>query len=396
MRIAYLDCASGISGDMTLGALIDAGVDIGRLNAAVESLGIPGCRLVAREVRKHGFRATQVVVEHPPETGHRHLHHILAMIDRSILGERSKQLARRIFTRLAEAEAKVHGAPIEKVHFHEVGAADSIADIVGTAVGWDLLGIQGAVASPVPTGCGKVKIAHGEVSVPAPATAELLRGVPLAESHVPHELTTPTGAAILAELATAFGPLPAMTVERIGYGAGQRDLEHQPNILRLLVGAAESPAPTLDAEPVWVLETNLDDLSGQLIGYCTTRLWDAGALDVYTTAIQMKKNRPGVKLSVLCPQSRIQAIEQVLFAETTTLGIRRWPVQRHVLARQAHTVQTPWGPIEGKVGWQPDGPPRFAPEFEDCQRIALETGVPLRQVYEAALRAFDGTNLPPP
>ncbi len=396
MRIAYLDCASGISGDMTLGALVDAGADIGRLNAAIESLGLPGCRLVAKEVRKHGFRATQVVVEHQPETGHRHLHHILAMIDRSTLAERPKQLARRIFTRLAEAEAKVHGVPVEKVHFHEVGAADSIADIVATAVGWDLLGIQQAMAAPVPVGCGKVRIAHGEVSVPAPATAELLRGIPLAESSVPYELTTPTGAAILAELASAFGPLPAMTVERIGYGAGQRDLEHQPNILRLLVGTAEAPARRADAEPVWVLETNLDDLSGQLIGYCIARLWEAGALDVYTTAIQMKKNRPGVKLSVLCPQSQIEAIERILFAETTTLGIRRWPVERHVLARQAHTVQTEWGPIEGKVGWQPGGPPRFAPEFEDCQRIALQKGIPLRHVYEAALRAFDSSNLPPP
>ncbi len=396
MRIAYFDCASGISGDMTLGALVDAGADIGQLNAAVQSLGLAGCRLVAREVRKHGFRATQVVVEHDPERGHRHLHHILAMIDRSGLGERPKHLARRIFTRLAEAEARVHGVSIEKVHFHEVGAADSIADIVGTAVGWDLLGIERAVAAPVPTGSGKVRIAHGEVSVPAPATAELLRGIPLAESHVPCELTTPTGAAILAELASAFGPLPAMTVERIGCGAGQRDLETQPNILRLLIGTADAPAPRADAEPVWVLETNIDDLSGQLIGYCTARLWDAGALDVYTTAIQMKKNRPGVKLSVLCPQSRIDAIEQILFSETTTLGIRRWPVQRHVLARRAHTVQTPWGPVEGKVGWQPGGPPRFAPEFEACQRIALERNVPLRQVVEAAQRAFDGQDLPPP
>lgn len=396
MRIAYFDCASGISGDMTLGALVDAGAEVDRLNAAVESLGLAGCRLVAREVRKQGFRATQVVVEHAAETGHRHLHHILGMIDRSALGERPKELARRIFTRLAHAEAKVHGVPIEKVHFHEVGAADSIADIVGTAVAWDLLGIERAVASPVPVGGGRVKIAHGEVSVPAPATAELLRGIPLAESQVPCELTTPTGAAILAELASAFGPMPAMTVERIGYGAGQRDLETQPNLLRLLVGTAGAPPSSADTEPVWVLETNLDDLSGQLIGYCTARLWEAGALDVYTTAIQMKKNRPGVKLSVLCSQSRIEMIEQILFAETTTLGIRRWPVRRHVLARQPHTVQTEWGPIEGKVGWQPGGPPRFAPEFEACQRIAMAQGVPLRQVYEAAQRAFDGKALPSP
>ncbi|MCR4415380.1 MAG: nickel pincer cofactor biosynthesis protein LarC [Thermoguttaceae bacterium] len=392
MRIAYLDCASGISGDMTLGALVDAGVDLGRLNAAVESLGLPGCRLVAQEVKKKGFRATQVIVEHQHEHTHRHLHHITAMIDRGRLTDRQKDLARRIFTRLAEAEAKVHGTAIEKVHFHEVGAADSIADIVGAAVGWDLLNVDRIVASPVPTGSGKVKIAHGECSIPAPATAELLRGIPLATSSVPFELTTPTGAAILATLADSFGPLPAMTIERIGCGAGQRDLDEQPNLLRLFVGTAATAREEELAgcpEPVWVLETNLDDLSGEVIGYCTSRLWDAGALDVYTTAIQMKKNRPGVKLSVLCPEGRIDAIEDILFAETTTLGVRRWPVSRHVLQRRSHTVQTEWGPVEGKVGWQQGGLPRFAPEFESCRQIAAARGVPLRQVYEAAQKAFD-------
>lgn len=385
MRIAYLDCASGISGDMMLGALVDVGVDLGQLNAAIESLGLPGCRLVAQETKKKGFRATQVQVQYEPEHAHRHLHHITAMIDRGRLTERQKDLARRIFTRLAEAEAKVHGTTIEKVHFHEVGAADSIADIVGSAVGWDLLGVDRVVASPVPTGTGKIKIAHGECSVPAPATAELLRGVPLAESSVPFELTTPTGAAILTTLAHSFGPLPPMTMERIGWGAGQRDLEQQPNLLRLIVGTVEQAA---QGDQVWVLETNLDNISGEWIGYCMARLWDAGALDVYTTAIQMKKNRPGVKLSVLCQAGEIQAIEAILFAETTTLGIRRWPVSRHTLARRALTVQTPWGAVEGKVGWF-SGEARFAPEFESCRQIAETQRVPLRAVYEAALKAFD-------
>jgi uncharacterized protein (TIGR00299 family) protein len=311
------------------------------------------------------------------------------MIDRSRLTDRQKHLARRIFTRLAEAEAKVHGMAVEKVHFHEVGAADSIADIVGAAVGWDLLGVDRIVASPVPTGSGKVKIAHGECSIPAPATAELLRGIPLAPSSVPFELTTPTGAAILATLAESFGPLPAMTIEQIGCGAGQRDLDAQPNLLRLFVGTAVQEELASNPEPVWVLETNLDDLSGEVIGYCTSRLWDAGALDVYTTAIQMKKNRPGVKLSVLCPEGRIDAIEDILFAETTTLGVRRWPVSRHLLERRAHVVQTEWGPVEGKVGWQHGSLPRFAPEFESCRRIAAARGVPLREVYEAAQKAFD-------
>jgi pyridinium-3,5-bisthiocarboxylic acid mononucleotide nickel chelatase len=269
MRIAYLDCASGISGDMTLGALVDAGVDLAALNAGVQSLGLPGVRLVTATVKKKGFRATQITVEHEPEHKHRHLHHITAMIDASALTPRQKDLAKRIFGRLAEAEAKVHNSTIEKVHFHEVGAVDSIADIVGSAIGWDLLGVERIVASAVPTGGGFVEIAHGRCSIPAPATAELLKGIPLAESRVAFELTTPTGAAILATLVDSFGPLPAMTIDRIGYGAGQKDLEEQANLLRLLVGETNA-APR--SEQLWVLETNLDDLSGELVGHAIGRL----------------------------------------------------------------------------------------------------------------------------
>jgi len=385
-KIAYLDCASGISGDMTLGALVDAGVEIEKLDAAVASLGLPGCRLVAREVKKLGFRATQVTVEYQPEHVHRRLPQILAMIEAGQLSPRQKELAGNIFARLAEAEAKVHGTTIDEVHFHEVGATDSIADVVGAAVGFDLLGVNRVVASVVPTGTGKVKVAHGLCSIPAPATAELLRGIPLAESSVRCELTTPTGAAILATLADSFGPVPPMTIRQIGYGAGQRDLDEQPNLLRLLVGeAAEAEC----GDRICVLETNLDDISGEMIGYCTTRLWEAGALDVYTTAIQMKKNRPGVKLSVLCRPEDVETIEAILFTETTTLGVRRWTAARHVLLRQPHRVQTGWGPVEGKVGWLAGGRARFAPEFESCRRIAVEHGVPLHEVYEAAGRAFD-------
>ena len=221
MRIAYLDCPSGISGDMTLGALVDAGVPLDQLNEAIGSLGLPGVKLVAQEVKKHAFRATQVSVEHEPEHKHRHLHHIEAMIEGSRLTPRQKETARRIFRRLAEVEAKVHGTTVQQVHFHEVGAVDSIADIVGAAVGWDLLGAERLIVSPIPTGTGRITIAHGECNIPAPATAELLRGIPLAASDVQAELTTPTGAAIVATLAQGFGPLPAMTIEKIGYGAGQ-------------------------------------------------------------------------------------------------------------------------------------------------------------------------------
>jgi len=390
MRLAYLDCASGISGDMTLGALVDAGVDLAELNAAIESLGLPGCRLVSEEVRKKGFRARQVTVEYRPDCTHRHLGEILAMIGSSRLSDRQKDLAQRLFTRLAEAEAKVHGSAIQDVHFHEVGAADSIADIVGAAVGWDLLAVDRISASAVPTGTGKIEIEHGECSIPAPATAELLRGIPLAESTTPAELTTPTGAAILATLVDSFGLMPAMTIERIGYGAGQGDWPRQANLLRLFVGeAVDADQP----QQVWILETNLDDVSGEVIGYCTTRLRQAQALDVYTTAIQMKKNRPGVKLSVLCRAADVASIEAILFDETATLGVRRWPVSRHVLVRRPHCVETPWGPVEGKLGWPSDGRPSFAPEFESCRRVADEHGVPLRAVYEAAQKTFDPQNV---
>ena len=387
MKVAYLDCPSGISGDMTLAALVDAGADLAQIQAGIDSLGMPGCRIVVEEVKRKGFRALHVTVEYPPEHAHRHLHHITAMIDRSRLSDRQKDFAGRIFRRLAEAEAKVHGTTIEKVHFHEVGAVDSIADIVGAAIGWDLLGVERIVASPIPTGHGFVTIAHGRCSIPAPATAELLTGVPLAKSEVEAELTTPTGAAIVATLAESFGPVPPMKISRIGYGAGTRELPEQANVLRLMVGTVADEAATI--EQIWVVETNLDDVSGELVGYCTTRLWEAGALDVYTTAIQMKKNRPGVILSALCNAADIERIEAVLFRETTTLGVRRWPVSRRKLDRRRHEVTTPWGPIDGVLALLPGHPSSFSPEFESCRRVAEERKLPLRTVIEAAQRAFD-------
>jgi uncharacterized protein (TIGR00299 family) protein len=377
---------------MFLGALVDAGVALAALNEKIATLGLPGCRLTAAEVKKLGFRATQISVEYTPEDTHRHLAPILGMIAGSSLSPRQQALASRIFRRLAEAEAKVHGTSVEKIHFHEVGAADSIADIVGAAVGWDLLGAERLFCSPVPTGRGTIRIAHGECSIPAPATAELLCGIPLAESAVRAELTTPTGAAILAILADGFGPIPAMTVERIGYGAGCRDLAEQPNLLRLLLGTSANASP---GEQVWMAEVNLDDLSGELIGYCTAQLWEAGALDVYTTPIQMKKNRPGVIISVLCGGDRLEAIQSVLFRESSTLGVRCWPVQRQVLRRQTHAVSTPWGTVQGKIGWLADGTPRFSPEFESCRAVAAERGIPLQSVYEAARGAFDANQVRP-
>jgi uncharacterized protein (TIGR00299 family) protein len=386
VRIGYFDCFSGISGDMTLGALVDAGVDPRAIQSAVATLGLP-CELTFTTVRRGGFRATYAHVETPHEHAHRHLHHIEAMIDKSSLTPRQNELARRIFRRLGEAEAAVHGIDIQKIHFHEVGAVDSIVDIVGAAVGLDLLGVERFEASPVPPGRGSVKAAHGLMPLPAPGTAELLKGVPLADSTIEMELTTPTGAAIVTTVAERFGPLPAMTIESIGLGAGTKEIAEQANILRLFVGSIALPA---DADRIWVLETNLDDLPGEIVGYTTQQLMAAGALDAFVTPIQMKKNRPGVMVTVLCDEPRIAEMEEILFRETTTLGVRRYPVSRHKLRRQATEVSTSFGPVKGKLGWIEGRPPTFSPEHDDCARIAHAHGVALREVYDAAHAAFLG------
>ena len=382
---------------MTLGALVDAGADLAAIQAGIDSLGLPSCRLVGTEVKKKGFRATQITVEHEPEHKHRHLHHITAMIDGSTLTAHQQELAKRIFQKLAEAEAKVHGSTIEKVHFHEVGAVDSIADIVGSAIGFDLLGVERIVCSHVPTGCGFVEIAHGRCSIPAPATGELMRGVPIAPFDVEGELTTPTGAAIVAALVNDFGPLPAMTVDRIGYGAGQKDFDH-PNILRLLVGEVASATGSAatsthtrspQTETVVLLETNLDNATGEAIAHAVGRLWSAGALDVSLTPIQMKKGRPGVLITVQSLPSDADQLETILFRETPTLGVRRSTVLRTVLAREAFTVETSYGPVIGKVATLPDTSRRFTPEYEVARQIADKHAVALAHVIAAAQDAFD-------
>lgn len=374
-----------------LGALIDAGVDIAQMQAGIDSLGLPTCRLVANTVSKCGFRATNVNVQYEPEHVHRHLHHITEMIDNSQLTENQKDLAKRIFTKLGQAEAQVHGCSIEKVHFHEVGAVDSIADIVGTAIGWDLLGIDHVVCSPIPTGIGTVKIAHGTVSIPAPATAELLANIPLAQSDIAAELTTPTGAAIVATIVNTFGSLPAMQIETVSCGAGDRELENQPNVLRLLIGEIESTIESSDDQThdeVWVLETNIDDMTGEAIGHCCGLLQQAGVLDVYTTAIQMKKNRPGVTLTALCHDDEVAEAERIIFEQTTTLGIRKWIAQRHILRRQPHTVETTWGPLLGKLATLPNGDQRFSPEYESAREISEREDIPLQRVLAAAVPAY--------
>jgi uncharacterized protein (TIGR00299 family) protein len=387
MRIAYLDCASGISGDMMLGALVDAGVDLTTVQAGIDSLGLPSCRLEVAETKKCGFRALQLTVAHEPEHKHRHLHHIDAMIDGSTLTENQKQLAKKIFLRLAEAEAKVHGTTIQKVHFHEVGAIDSIADIVGSAIAWDLLSVDRIVCSPIPTGTGFVEIAHGRCAIPAPATGELLRGVPIAASIVAGELTTPTGAAIVAALVDEFGPVPTMSIEKIGYGAGQKDFEH-PNLLRLLVGETASTKSRFASDTITLLETNLDDTTGETIGHCATLLWQAGALDVATTALAMKKNRPGVLLQVQCHANDTEKLATIIFRETTALGLRRSTLDRWILPRQSVKVTTPYGEIAGIVAQLPEGGEKFSPEYEACAQVAEKHKVSLNTIEAAARSAF--------
>jgi len=376
---AWFDCASGISGDMFLGALVDAGLEAARLSGAVESLGIEGVAIEAEKVRRLGFAATKVTVSAPHEHAHRHLSDIRALIEASALDEAVKQTAVAIFTRLAEAEAQAHGEPVEKVHFHEVGALDSIADIVGAAAGVHMLGIEKCFFSPIATGSGTVRTAHGVLSVPAPATARLLRGMPLAASEESGELTTPTGAAIAAELAAGFGAMPAMTLRATGAGAGSREGEKTPNILRVFIGEESADAT---AREVLVIETTIDDMTGEALSHAAGALSEAGALDVYTAPVFMKKGRPGHLLTVLAAAADEEKVLETLFSETTTFGARISRTPRAVLDRRVVEVQSPLGAFRLKVGAWKGRAVSAAPEYDDARRIAGERGMPLRRVYE--------------
>jgi uncharacterized protein (TIGR00299 family) protein len=385
VRVAHFDCFSGISGDMVLGAVIDAGVPADAIRAALDSLGLP-IKLEVERVKRCGFAATKATVEAADQEDYRFLPDVEAILAKGALTERQRELAMTIFRKVAVAEATVHGMPLERVHFHEVGALDSIADIVGAAVGLDLLGVEKFTSTPVPTGSGTVKCAHGLMPVPTPGTAELLRGVPLAASAIKTELTTPTGAAILTAVVSEYAATPTMTVERIGHGSGTKDFLEQPNILRLMVGVANADRKVGgEADAVSVLETNLDDITPEVIGFTTEGLFAAGALDVFAVPIQMKKNRPGVLLSVICDAGKAEELEAILFRETGTFGVRRTTATRAKLRREAVTVQTPWGPVRAKRGWRA-GLEVLTPEYEDCARVAREHNVPLRDVYAAARR----------
>ena len=386
MKIAYFDCFSGVSGDMILGALVDAGLEMERLKVELARLPLSGYTLSAETVRRRGLRGTHVEVGVSEEGVERHLHEIEEIIEGSDLPDEVKARGMAIFRRLAEAEARVHGIPVERVHFHEVGAMDAIVDVVGAVVGLWLLGIEHVYASPVHVGRGTVECAHGTLPVPAPATQELLRGVPIYGRDVDAELVTPTGAAILTTLAERFGAAPPMRVEQVGYGAGSRDLP-LPNLLRVSIGETTEQVEGYEEDVVTVIETNIDDMNPQLYEHVMERLFDAGALDVFLTPIQMKRNRPGVQLSVLVTEERVADVLDILFAETTTIGVRTCPMRRWKLGRERIVVETRYGPVGVKVARRGGTVMNVAPEYRECQRVAEEQGIPLKEMYQAALEA---------
>lgn len=398
-RIAYFDCPSGAAGDMILGALVDAGVPFTDLEQELAKLPLQGYSLERREVVKAGFRATRVDVHvhdhdhaadghgHSHERPHSRAHYpprtlaaVLDIIERSRLPAAVKERAARIFTRLGEAEARAHGTTVDRVHFHDVGAVDAIVDVTGACIGLYLLDVDAVYSSPLPIGGGVAQGPHGRIPVPGPATAELLKGFPVLDTGVRRELVTPTGAAILTTLAASAGPVPAMTVKAVGYGAGSMELE-TPNVLRLFVGESAAPA---GAETIAQVETNIDDMSPQLYEPLVERLFEAGALDVYLTPVIMKKGRPGVVLTALCEPARAAELARTLFEESPTIGVRWTQYQRTRLDREMVVLSTIYGPLTFKVSRLEGRVLTVTPEFEEVRRLAREKGLPIREVLEQA------------
>jgi uncharacterized protein (TIGR00299 family) protein len=384
MRLVYFDCPTGAAGDMIVGALVDAGAPLDALERALSALPLEGWRLRVREVRRGAFRATKVDVE-VDGAAHRHHHRtladVLAILGGSGLAPVQRERAGRVFARLAEAEARAHGSTPGEVHFHDVGAVDAIVDVVGAVVALDLLGIDAVHVSALPIGGGFVDGPHGRIPVPAPGTAELLRGFPVVDTGVRAELVTPTGAAILTTLAAGAGRMPSMTVAATGYGAGSRELAEAPNVLRCLVGEATGVP---GEETVSVVETAIDDMSPQLYEPLVDRLFAAGALDVVLAPVIMKRSRPGIVLTALCPPGSVEALRQVLFEESTTIGVRWSEWRRTPLAREIVTLPTAYGPLPFKVSRLGGRVVTVTPEFSEVRRVAREKGVPVREVLDQA------------
>jgi hypothetical protein len=385
MRIGYFDCFSGVSGDMILGALVDAGVKVEEMQAAISGLGVSGIHLDAEQVKRGAFTGTRVHVR-TDEQGqpHRRLPDIEAILDRADIPMLVRTDAKRIFRRLAEAEAMAHGVTLDRIHFHEVGALDAMADVVGAIWGIRHLGLERIAVSPINLGGGSIQAAHGKMPVPAPGTAALLAGVPAYGSEIQAELTTPTGAAILTTLATAYGPMPAMILQRVAYGAGGRDLREQPNLLRLMIGEVSGG---LDRDQVTVLEATIDDMNPQFFEPLMDRLFEAGALDVFLSSVSMKKSRPGTTLTVLADAAVADRCAALVLSHSTTFGVRAHTANRWKLPRDIVTVTTPHGSVRVKRGWFGDRITILAPEYEDCRRLAEAAGVPIRVIYDEARQA---------
>jgi len=386
MSIAYFDCFAGVSGNMILGALIDAGLELEELRSTLAHIALPGYTLTACPVHRKGLQGTLVTVETQEEKTTRHLQDIEKLIGESDLPATVIERSLAIFHRLAEAEAAVHGTSVEEVHFHEVGAVDAIVDIVGAVSGLELLEVERVYASPVHIGRGTVQCAHGTLPVPAPATLQLLRGVPIYGRDIDSELTTPTGAAILTTLAESFGSAPPMRVTRIGYGAGTRELPI-PELLRVSIGPATVSTTEYEQDTVTLIETNIDDMNPEWYEHVVERLFEAAALDVFLTPIQMKHGRPAVRLTAIVAEENVPQTLEILFTETTTLGVRFHSVWRYKLAREEIVVQTRYGPIRAKVARRGGTVINVAPEHRDCQRIARELAMPLKDVVQTAQEA---------
>ena len=380
MKTCYFDAFSGISGDMTVGALLDAGADWTALEAALHSLNL-GATFRLEKTKRKGIAASKFSVDGGEQKAHRHLPHIEKIIEAGALSEKSRKNALAVFRRLGEAEAKSHSVPIEKVHFHEVGAVDSICDIVGACVALELLGIDDVKGSRINVGSGTVNTEHGVLPVPAPATAEMLRNLPVYSAGPEAELTTPTGAALISTLASGFGGPPSIRVLSQGFGAGDKDFPTQANVLRVLIGENTN---ALEATTVTVIEANIDDTTPQVLGYAMERLFEAGALDVTLTPVFMKKNRPATTISIMATPEAAEQLISILFSETTTLGLRMTQAERRVLARKTAEVRTAHGAVRVKYSERGD----FTPEYDDCRKIALEKHIPLRTVMAEAAEAF--------
>jgi len=388
--LAYFDCFCGISGDMTLGALIDLGTPVEWLQKELSRLPLTGFHLTAKRVIRNGMSANLVTVEVEASGQSRDFKKIRSLLENCPLSATVKSRSLDIFGKLAQAEARIHDCSVEEVHFHEVGAIDAIVDIVGTALCLEKLGIKKVGASQIPLGTGFVECQHGKLPVPAPATIEILKDVPVYGTEIAHELTTPTGAAIIASVAESFGPLPPMHVEKTGYGAGQRDLKDRPNLLRIIIGTPadlkKDLSDRLQADEIIVLETCIDDMNPEFFGFIMERLFADGAVDVCWIPVQMKKNRPGTMVQVLCDEDCKERLIKRLLTETTSLGVRYYKAGRRLLSREQYTVRTSLGEVQVKRVKDLDGGFRFIPEYEVCKKIALQRNLPLRVVYDTIAR----------